>query len=248
MFAPYWNNSYYLEIILQIVCIVHALRTGRREWVYLILFLPLVGGAIYFFREILPEINSGEFGANLQRVFLPNHQINEWERRVRMSDTVANRLQLADAYAAQKQYDKAISLAESCLSAHHANDQGILLRLARLYFYAGRYNDSVVNYEKVLLQKNYINLRKQEDDLLYARALEGIGAPGKAEEEYKRVTRVHHSMEGMYYYGLFLKKNNRMQEADAQFHAVIDEIDLHPRYVRRLNRQWVSLAKRELRS
>ena len=239
------NNSWYLIILLQIFCVVHTMKKGKRDWIYIIVFLPLVGVIAYFIREILPEINRGEFTTTLQSVFLPNHSINEWERKVRIADTVTNRLQLADAYAQQKQYAKAISLAASCLNGHHVNDTGIILRLARLYFYNGQYEESINSYNKVLTQKN-VQMNKQEDELMYARALEGKGEPGKAEEEYKKVIRIHHSMEAMYYYGLFLKKQQRNQEALVQFQTVRDEINLHPRYVRRMNMQWVRLSKKEM--
>jgi hypothetical protein len=123
----FWNNSYYLIILVQIFCVAHAMKKGKKDWIYIIIFLPLAGAAAYFIREILPEINRGEFTANLQNLFLPNHSIKEWERKVRIADTVTNRLQLADAYAQQKQYVKAISLTEACLNGHHVNDPGIIL-------------------------------------------------------------------------------------------------------------------------
>jgi hypothetical protein len=89
-------------------------------------------------------------------------------------------------------------------------------------------------------------MNNQEDELLYAKALEGNMELERAEEEYKKVIRVHHSLEAMYYYGLMLKKQRRNKEAVAQFQAVRDEIELHPRYVRRMNTQWVRLSRKEM--
>jgi hypothetical protein len=43
-----------------------------------------------------------------------------------------------------------------------------------------------------------------------------------------------------------LKEQRRNKEAAAQFQAVRDEIELHPRYVRRMNTQWVRLSKKEM--
>jgi hypothetical protein len=240
----FWNNYYYLIILAQIFCVVHAMKKGKKDWIYIIIFLPAVGVIAYFIREILPEINRGEFTANLQNLFLLNHSINEWERRVRIADTVTNKLQLADAYAQQKQYAKAIALAESCQVGHHANDVGIIQRLARLYFYNEQYGESIASFKKLLSQKNLMN--NQGDELLYARALEGNTELERAEEEYKKVIRIHHSLEAMYYYGLMLKEQRRNKEAAAQFQAVRDEIELHPRYVRRMNTQWVRLSKKEM--
>lgn len=239
-----WNDSYYLIIGLQIFCIIHCLKTGKGDYIWLLLFLPFIGMIIYFIREIMPEINRGEFLPNIRRVFFPKAAIRDWEHRVKISDTVANKMGLAAAYADQQQYDKAIALAEECRQSF-PRDLGILQQLARFYFYAGRYADSVAGMEKAFAQTN-ANLIKQEDELMYARALEAIGMLPPAEEVYKKVVRVHHSIEAMYHYGVFLKKQHRNEEALRQFQTIKNEFHLHPRYVRRMNSKWLLLAKREM--
>lgn len=241
---PFWSDYYYLVIILQVACVIHALKTGRREWLYFIVFVPLIGVIVYFVREILPEMTSGDFGENLLRMIWPNGRIKEWERKVRMSDTVTNKLQLADAYAQQKQYDKAIALTQECANSF-TKDPGILLQLARLQFLNGAYVESISNFDKVNAFKG-VRMSKAEDELLYAQALEFTGQPSKAEEAYQKIIQVHHSLEAMYYYGLLLKKQGRTEEAKAQFRRTAEEIDLHPRYIRRTIRKWVWLSKKEL--
>ncbi|MBS0027150.1 tetratricopeptide repeat protein [Chitinophaga sp. 22321] len=241
---PFWSDYYYLVIILQIICVIHALKSGRREYLFFILFIPLIGTVVYIVREILPDINTGTLGENLMRTFWPNGRIKEWERKVRMSDTVTNKLQLADAYAQQKQYDKAIALTQECANAF-SKDPGILLQLARLQFLNGNYAACLANFDKVNASKG-VRMSKAEDELLYAQALEHTGQNERAEAAYQKVIQVHHSLEAMYYYGLLLKKQNRTEEAKAQFRHTSEEIDLHPRYIRRTIRKWVWLSKKEL--
>lgn len=241
----WWNNSYYLILILQGICIVHALKTGRRDYIFLILFIPLIGCGIYIIREILPEINQGNFWNNLQRVFFPGARIRDLERRVRISDTITNKMNLAEEYMLSKEYDKAIALTQSCIS-QRPNDQGILITLAKIQFYSGRFAESAANFHKVLSIKNRVN--NSIDELLFAQALEMSGELERAEEEYKRIIRLHHSLEARYRFGLLLKKQQRKQEAREQFQAAADEIELHPRYVRRLHARWARLSKRELSS
>jgi len=241
----FWNDYYYLVIIAQIICIVHAMKNNKKDWIYILLFLPGIGAIAYFIREIYPTLNKRQVGSNLQEMFAPGLSIRELERKVRIADTVSNKLVLANAYARQARYQEAIELAQSCLQGHHANDPGTLLMLARLYFYNEQYFDSVGAYNRLAGQRN-AQIVKQEDQLLYARALEGSTEYGKAEEEYKKVIRIHHSLEAMYYYGLMLKGLQRTQEAKAQFQAVREEIDLHPGYVRKMNMQWVRQSKKEM--
>lgn len=242
---PWWNNYYYLFGIAQVFCIVHALKTGRRDWIYIILFLPVAGAVAYFIKEMLPEINRGVFWENLQRLFFPNARLRDLERRVRISDTITNKMNLAEELMLLKRYDEAMAQATACLQLR-PNDAGIILPLARMQFHSGRFAESAENFQKVLGIKNRMN--NPDDELLLARALEGMQETEKAEEEYKRIIRLHHSLEGRYRYGLLLKQLNRPQEAAAQFQAAKDEIELHPRYVRKLHAQWARLSARELRS
>ncbi len=44
-------------LLAQITCAVHVARTGRNYyWIYIIVFVPVVGMAAYFFAELLPEL------------------------------------------------------------------------------------------------------------------------------------------------------------------------------------------------
>lgn len=239
------GNYYYIAIPLQVLAIIHALKTGRRQWLYLLIFLPLIGALIYFFMEVWPEIRRGTFTTDLQRYFFPNQKINEWTRRVQISDNVTNKLGLSNAYAEQKQYDKAIELAKSCLNGLYADDPAIHLQLARQYFHNDQYPESLHHFDTLnSINKNRFGV--MEDDLLYVRAQEGIGLNDVADEGYRRVIRIHHSLEARYYYGLFLKKQQKKDEAREQFQAIRDEIKLLPRYLKRRYAQWSRRALKEL--
>jgi len=243
----YWNDYYYIAIPFQILAIIHALKTGRRQWLYLLIFIPIIGTVIYFFSELLPEISSGTFFSNLQKYFFPNQKIREWERKVQISDNITNKLGLSNAYAEQKHYEKAIGLSLSCLKGLYSDDPAILLQLARQYFYNEQYAESLAYFDQLNL-KNGHRFNMSEDELLYVRAEEGAGRYESAENGYQRIIRIHHSLEARYYYGLFLKKQQRNAEAREQFQAIRDEIKLLPRYLRRRSATWSRRALRELMS
>jgi hypothetical protein len=80
------------------------------------------------------------------------------------------------------------------------------------------------------------------------RAQEGAGHEQLADEGYRRVIRIHHSVEARYYYGLFLKKQQKKEEARSQFQAARDELKLMPRYLRRRYGQWSRRSLKELLS
>ncbi|MBV8255379.1 MAG: hypothetical protein JO154_22450 [Chitinophaga sp.] len=241
---PFWSDYYYLVIVLQLACLVHAIRSGNREAVYLLIFLPGIGAGLYFVMEILPDITNGTIGQQLLRFISPNGRIREWEKRVQVSDTVTNRMELAAAYATQNHYDKAIALAQSC-AASYSSDQGILLQLARFQFMNQQYADSLANFDK-LNKMPGVRMSNVADELMYAQALEATMEAEKAEKAYQKIIQVHHSLEAMYYYGLMLRKQGRNTEAKAQFERTKAEIGLHPRYIRRTIRKWVWLSRKEL--
>lgn len=238
----YWNEFYFIPVILQIIAIIHALKTGRRDWIYLLIFLPLIGAIVYFFMEVLPELTQGK---SLKKYVFPKQKINEWERKVQIADSITNKLGLSNAYAEQKQYDKAITLTLSCLKGAYSDDPAILLQLARQYFYNGQYQESLTYFDKLNV-RNGNNLIMPEDELLYIRAQENIGQIELAAKGYKQIIQTQHSLEAMYYYGLCLKNQQQKTEAREQFQRVRTEIRLLPKYLRRRNSAWARKSMREL--
>lgn len=238
----YWNDYYYIPLILQVIAIIHALKTGRNQWLYLLIFLPLIGTGIYFFMEVLPELTQGK---SLTKYFFPRQKVNEWERKVQISDSITNKLGLSNAYAEQKHYDKAIELSLDCLKGSYSDDPGILLQLARQYFHNGQYQECL-NYFDKLNTANNNRLGMPEDELLYIRAQEGIGEHELADKGYQRIIRTQHSLEAMYYYGLFLKSQQEKAAAREQFQSVRSEIRLLPKYLRKRNAMWARKSMREL--
>ncbi|PWS31947.1 hypothetical protein [Pedobacter paludis] len=230
----FFGNYYYYAVPLQILAILHAVKTGRKDWLYLLIFLPLIGTLIYFYVELLPEIGRGTFLNNLQKYFLPKQKIKNWERKVQITDSITNKLGLSSAYAEQRQYDNAVDIALECMKGRYADDPVIILHLARLYFESEKYLESL-KYFDTAKAKLGNHFRIPEDELLYIRAQEGLGLSERAEEGYQRIIRIHHSLEARYYYGLFLKKNNFKAEAKEQFKTLREEIKLLPRYLRRRN-------------
>ena len=46
-----------LSLLLQILCAVHVMKTGRPYyWIFIVMFAPMVGMIAYFIVEILPEL------------------------------------------------------------------------------------------------------------------------------------------------------------------------------------------------
>jgi hypothetical protein len=240
-----FGYAYYLIPVLQIVCILHALKTNRRDWLYLLIFLPGVGAIIYIIREMLPNWRGTGINSTNVKTFFPSGRIKELERNLKIADTDTNRLRLAEEYARQQNFEKAMELTGFCLKGIHANNPGMMLDMGRYSFGAGQYAESLMWLDKALKEKQN-RFDKPEDELLYAIALHRSGDIIRAETAYKQIIRVHHSMEARYNYGLLLKEEARNEGAKTQFRTVIDERNLHPNHVRRTNAKWVNASRKAL--
>ena len=129
--------------ILQLALIVHCIKTNKPfYWIYLIIFIPYVGGVAYLIVELLPALlNSRQLrqtGQSIVRTFNPSHEIKRLQEQLENQDTVSNRTSLAQAYIEAQQYDKAVPLLQSCLTGPFADDRPTLFLLARALFADGQ--------------------------------------------------------------------------------------------------------------
>jgi len=244
---PFYSLGYlyYLVPVLQIICILHALKTNRRDWIYLLIFLPGIGGIVYIIREILPGLRHSGMNNNGINNFFSGSRIKQLERNLKIADTDANKLLLAEEYARQQNFEKAIELTGSCLKGIYANNADMMLSMARYTFGAKQYTQSLEWLEKSLQQKKQ-RFDRPEDELLYAKTLHQSGYKARAEAAYQKMIQVHHSIEARYHYALLLKEEGRNEEARQTLVTLLEDRKLHPKYVRRVNAKWISASRKEL--
>jgi len=89
-----------LSLVIQIFCIVHAIKTGRdRIWIWVILLFPGIGSAVYFFLEILPDLRSTPAGraaaAKVLKIINPQRDLKRLAKELELTDNVENKMKLA---------------------------------------------------------------------------------------------------------------------------------------------------------
>src|ERR1700749_4417639 len=118
---------YYLIIGLQIFCAVHSLRRGTQgRWLWIIILFPVIGSAIYLYREVLQNGGFRAPNVNVGAVINPGGKIKKLEDELRFTDTFANRIKLADAYLATGQTQKAVDLYKSSLTGAFAENEHVM--------------------------------------------------------------------------------------------------------------------------
>ena len=91
------------------------------------------------------------------------------------------------------------------------------------------------------------DFRSSEGHLLYARAVEASGDIAAARHEYDAVVQGHPGEEARARYALLLKREGDTTGAERLFREILKRADALPRYYRREQREWIDLAKRELK-
>jgi len=117
--------SYYgLILLAQIACMIHAGRTGRPYyWFMIILFVPALGILAYLAVEVLPGLLRGRAVAQLSQTVTggldPTRQYRALADAVETVPSVANLRALADECARLGRYDEAIDLYNRALIGLH---------------------------------------------------------------------------------------------------------------------------------
>src|SRR5687768_11754186 len=128
------NYFYYVTIGLQAICVLHCLKRGNtQKWIWLIVFLPVIGCLIYFFSEIVTGNRIQQVSSGVGSVLNPGGSVRKLEEQLRFADTFHNRVALADAYLANGRTKDAIALYEQSLTGVFTENEHLLKQLIIAY-------------------------------------------------------------------------------------------------------------------
>ena len=231
---------YLLIPLLQIACVIHAVRTGRdRMWIYILLFLPGIGIIAYGLVEILP----GVFGSRTARglhsqavsTLDPGREVRRRREALEQADTVDNRRLLAEALVGAGQHAEAMELYLGSLTGIHADDPGMLLGMARAAYGVGQYELA----RDTVLHLGEISPRYQpvEAQLLHAMALEALGRDDEAADDYAALVTHAPGEEVRCRYAQLLQRRGNRDAAKALFDEILTRSRRAPSHYRRQERE-----------
>jgi hypothetical protein len=238
-----------VPLILEVLLIVHVVRTGRdRWWIYIIIFVPLAGGVAYLLIEVLPDLVRGRGAAHLKkgvtRALDPGRVIREHEAALALAPTVHNRSALAEAWMDAGEPAKAVDLYAACLTGVYRNDRFIMSRLAAALHAAGYHARARQTLDEIT--RIHGPIQDDRELLCMASILDACGETARAEEVYRAAVQKSSGLEARYRYVAFLRKNDRLPEAERELGEMVQGYDLMPRFARRDQRTWVEAARNEL--
>lgn len=238
-----------IGLLIEILCIIHALKTGKdRYWIFIIIFAPGLGCLAYFLMEILPALGSAKdvrnLAKNIENHVNPQGRIRELEYELSQSSSYMNKKKLADAYVNAGNPEKALPLYKDCLKGQYENDEKVLEGISLALFFMGNYQEAE-NY-LIRLQENRSTPKTDAFDLLLARTLESLGKMKEAGKKYAELVKSFPGEEARYRYGIFLEKTGKPEQAKDIFHEIVTRAKHAPRYYRKTQKKWIQSAKRHL--
>lgn len=243
-----------VTVLLQVICVVHLIRTGRNAlWLTAIILLPLAGSAAYFFVEILPGL-VGRREVRLARAAAarkldPERELRAAREALDVADTAANRIALADRLAELERWDEAVPEYEKGLAKAPRPERGAMMRLARAAFEAGK----VGRAREVLESLPETSSRAEADraQLLLARVVEEQGESARALALYYEVGERLPGAEAQCRQAALLLRLGRKAEARTVLEDIerrMKRIDRHERLENRDMYDWAERTLVELRA
>jgi hypothetical protein len=236
---------------LDVLLIIHAAKTGRfSPWAYVILFLPGIGSIAYILVELVPEWMGSVQGQKTRRSVVktlnPEKRYRELADRLDLTDTIANRAALAEECLSLGKFEEAEAHYEAILARPLGEDPIYTLGKARAQFGSRRPQQAVATLED--LRERWPDYQSSDGHLLYARALEESDRLHEALEEYDALSQYYPGAEARVRYGLLLGRLGRGSEAHSVFAEVLKQAKRAPKYVRKVQSEWIAIAERELRA
>lgn len=234
---------------LQLALIVHVLKTGRsRYWIFILLFMPLIGGLAYLVIELLPQFSGSITGQravrNIKQTLNPGADLRQHEAAWNQSPNVDNSRRYAEALLDSGDAEKAEDIINQALKGLFATEPTLLLLKARLQFDKDRKGEAIETLE--LLQEHNPDFRSAEGHLLYARALEAEGRIDDAMREYSAVSGYFPGVEARYRLALCLEAAGKTKASRSEFESIMNDAKLAPPHFRKSQKTWLDAVKQVL--
>jgi len=236
-----------LSIAIQVLLIIHCIKTGRNQiWIWVLALLSFPGAIAYVAVEVIPDLyrsrTAQRTARGVKKALDPHADLRRYESEARVAGNVASRQRYAEALTRAGRYDEAISEHRANLNGLYEHDPDLMLGLARAQFGKGDAAAARATLDD-LIRLNP-DFRSPEGHLLYARALEGEGNKSKALEEYRVVAPSFPGAEATARFVQLLAAEGRREEARKIARELLEQARIAPAHYRRAQKEWLDIAQR----
>lgn len=204
-----------LTYLPSFLCAVHVVRTGRPMfWLWIVIIVPGLGPAIYFFAEWLPDLlrsrTARVIGQQAKAAIDPDRAYREAKAALADIPSVQNRLKLAEACLLSERFAEAEGHFREALQGIHQDDSTLLLGHGRALLELNRPQEALV---PLLALEAQGALQAPLAQLTYARTLDALGRRDEAEAAYRAASIRFAGLEALARLAEFLERVGKAQEA-----------------------------------
>ena len=236
-----------LSILVQVILIIHVIKTGRNQiWIWVLALLSIPGAIAYIVVELLPDVFRSRTAQRTARGFKkaldPTADLRRYENEARVTGNVATKQRYAEELTRQGRYDDAIEQFKQALTGLYEHDPNLMLGIARAQFGKGDAAGARATLDE-LIRLNP-DFRSPDGHLLYARSLETEGNIDKAIEEYRVLATSYPGAEAAVRYAQLLKSQGRSDEARKVARDLLEQARIAPAHYRKAQKSWLDAAQR----
>jgi hypothetical protein len=237
-----------LSILIQVILIIHVIKTGRNQiWIWVLALLSIPGAIAYIVVELLPDVfrsrTAQRTARGLKKAMDPTADLRRYENEARVTGgNVAAKQRYAEELSKQGRHDDAIAQFREALTGLYENDPNLMLGVARAQFAKGDAAAARTTLDD-LIRANP-DFKSPEGHLLYARALESEGNTQKAIDEYRVLASSYPGAEAAVRYAQLLKSQGRADEAQKVAQELLEQAKIAPAHYRRAQKSWLDAAQR----
>lgn len=240
-----------ITLLVQLGWAAHVIRTDRAwVWILPIMFVPWLGCVAYLLFAVLPDAVRGQ--APVRRIFDdaagladPGTSYSRKKRDVETIGSAQSKRVFAEECIKRGRYQEAVDLYTSAIGGAHSEDPALLHGLARARLLAGDAGGAEAAFE--ILKATSPADFTVDARLDYARALALQGKNDAAKAEYQSLLPLYPGEEARCRYALLLQDMGDRAAAETLFREIVDAMRDAPSYYRRRQREWVNIAKQNLR-
>jgi len=234
-----------VALLIQLCFAYHALKTGRRWWIFVIMAFPVMGCVLYYFIEVFPSSREGRDARKAARAIAraldPDKGLRERVADLEACGSVDNRVQLARECMEQRLYSDAAALYKSCLSGVYETDPDMRFGLASALLLNGELGEALNCAQR--LRASHPGYRSADLGLMIARSLEGLERLDDALKEFGVLADTYPGEEGRWRYGALLKRLGRADAAQDVFRRMLRNAERLPQHYREAQKDWLDLAR-----